>query len=188
MAQDRSRNNAHLPDGTPVTNRMQALIDGTLQISELDDEELLKGKLRNKAGNFGGRPGKAIPREFHTAIVREITQRADRRILPRLEESQDVIREIMLNKRAPAIARFTAAAYTWERIQGKIPDKLIQETTIRKFEDLIDGGKLLIDLPDPKAIDAIKPGEGSDADVVDAEIVEDTPPKHVRKTHRRLRQ
>lgn len=180
MAENRSRRNSKDSSGTPLRDRYQALVDGDLKIGDLDDQELLRGMLRNKAGGFGGRPGKAIPREFHTAIVREITLRADRRILPRLEEAQDTMREIMLNPRAPAVARIEAAKYTWERIQGKIPDKLIQETTIRKFEDLIEGGKLLIDLPDPQAVTAAV------EDIVDAEVVEEKP-KVVRKTHRRPR-
>lgn len=177
-----SRKNNRLPD------RYQAFVDGDIKMSDLDDEEILKGQIRNVNGSFGGKPPLVIPREFHVQMVKELIHRNDRRILPRLEEAQDVIRDIMLNPRAPAIARLAAATYTWERIAGKMPEKMQVDTVVRKFEGLINDGTLLIDLPDPKAIES-----KDQRDIVDAEVVmdvegstEDKPAK-VSAIHRKRR-
>lgn len=129
-----------------VPSRYQLFIDGTLDVSELDDEELIRGQIKDKNGEFRGRPPRAIPREFHTAVVRELLHRAEGRLKGHLNLAMDTFVEIAANKRAPAIARIQAAQYLWERIAGKIPDKQIVEASIKKWE--ADLGGLLVDVED----------------------------------------
>lgn len=162
MPKGTSRSNNALPGehrdelAIRATDRYQALLNGTLSVEDLDDDEIIKGRLRDKHGGFRGRPPYLIPRVIHQRAVKELMHRADMSILSNLEDAQKAVAEIMNNPRAPAIARLEAAKYMWERIQGKIPDKVELDTTVRKFETLIEGGHVVVDV-----------------DIEDAEIVEE---------------
>ena len=162
MPKGTSRTNKALPGkdekglAVRATDRYQAMLNGTLSVEDLDDDEIIRGQLRDKNGQFRGSAPLLIPRVFHQRAVKELMHRADMSILSNLTDAQKAVADIMNNPKAPAIARLEAAKYMWERIQGKIPDKVELDTTIRKFETLIEGGHVLVDV-----------------DIEDAEIVEE---------------
>jgi hypothetical protein len=118
-----------------VPPRYRAFLSGELTAADLDDEEIRRGQLRDKNGTFAGRPSNVIPREFHEAIAKEALDRMNGRLSRMVSLSVDVLTEIALNKRAPAVARNQAAIYLLERVVGKIPDKVQQEVVMKKFEN-----------------------------------------------------
>lgn len=121
---------------TVVPNRYQAFIDGTLSVEDLDHEELIRGQIRNKNGDFGGGAPRSIPRSFHTAVVRELVHRGDGKLKAHLDLAIDTMAEIAGNKRANPQARIQAAQYLWERVAGKIPDKHIVEASVKRWENV----------------------------------------------------
>lgn len=173
-----SRNN-RLPD------RYQMLLSGDLHIEDLDDEELARGQLRNKNGEFTGRPPLAIPNTMYKRVVEVMTQRVEAAQLGHLGDMYDVLFSIATNPGARPDARNTAAIYIIERLTGKIPDKAVIQQQISIWDQMIggpEGAELIVDLEVTPAIGV------REEDIVDAEIVEDEPPvkpKPVRKTRRR---
>lgn len=136
-----------------VTNRYQQIIDGTLKISDLDDEEIFRGRLRDKNGGFTGRHPLAIPTAFHDAVVRELIKRAHKKMEAQVEPMIIVLQEIAANPRTPADARYKAATYLMERVLGKVPDRQIVTATIAKWEQ--DLTSLVVDISDEE-IDEIE--------------------------------
>ena len=158
---------------TQVPDRYKALLDGTMSIEELDDEELLRGKLRAVDGTFKGRDSGLIPRSMHKAVVKEVVNRTEKGLLPNLQTMYEVLQEIATNPRAPAVARNQAAIYVIERVSGKTPDKVEIHADVRKFEQLEGAGLLMdIEVEPQKALPPVP-----DPNVVDAEIVEEPKPK-----------
>lgn len=49
---------------------MDAIEDGTFTLDMLDDEEILRGRLRTSAGDFRGRPPAVIPHALAVELVR----------------------------------------------------------------------------------------------------------------------
>lgn len=175
------------PEGEPwpkrakLTPRMQAIADGRIPVDELDDEELLRGVLRDKNGNIGGKPPIAIPREMHRAVVEEVIRRTEGSLIGDLEDMYDVLKQIALSKSAAAVARNQAAIYIIERISGKIPEKSQVNVQISKFEELVESGTILYDLEAKGALPSAAE-ESSDDNIVDAEVID-----AVQKTRRRYK-
>ena len=164
---DSSKRNARVPD------RYQALVKGEMSVEDLDDDELIQGRLRAVDGTFKGRVPNAIPRSLHKAVVKELVSRTERRLLADLEDMYAVLREIAEAPRAPAVARVQAATYLIERVSGKTPDKVEIHADVRKFEQLEGAGLLMdIEVEPQKALPPVP-----DPNVVDAEIVEEPKPK-----------
>ena len=60
-----------------VPSRYDDFLDGKLSVEDLDHEEQIRGQIRNRNGEFGGRPPTVIPRSFHQAVVREFVHRGE---------------------------------------------------------------------------------------------------------------
>jgi len=163
---------------TEVTDRYQALLDGTIKIEDLETDELIQGKLFNKNGDFRGRPPLMIPRTMHNAIVRELVHRTESGLFADYDHMYEVLVGVATNERVNAQARVQAAIYVIERISGKIPDKTEMSLEVRKFEQMVEEGKLMIDLGELPALTS-----QAHEVVVDAEVVEEkpTPPPRVKR-------
>lgn len=131
-----------------ASDRMQMLIDGEIKIEDLDDEELRRGQLRSKDGDFRGRPPQLIPRTFHEAIVRELIERGNAKLRDNLEASLSVITQMAMNPKTPARERLAAAQYVVERTMGKIPEKQIVQAQVAKWEAQMED--VVFDIPDGK--------------------------------------
>lgn len=143
---------------------------GELSVEDLDDEELMRGQIRNKNGTFG-KPPLVVPRSFLTRLAAEMQARVEAELRGDLPAMYAVMREQALNPKTRPDVRHESAKYIIERVTGKIPDKSIVQQQITIWDNLLagqDSAELIVDLPPaelPKAVD----------NVVDAEIVEDTP-------------
>lgn len=126
--------------------RMQEFLDGKISIEDLDDEELRRGQIRSKDGDFRGRPPQLIPRKFHEALARELVSRAETTLRSNMDAALGVITQMAMNPRTPARERLAAAQYVVERTMGKIPDKQIVQAQVAKWEAamedvIIDAGE-----------------------------------------------
>lgn len=154
-----------------MPDRYQALVDGTLKVEDLTDEELLRGMMADKRGGFSGAPPKVIPRAMYQAAIKELIGRKENGLLADLEDMYDVLREVAQSPRAQAAARVQAAIYLIERVSGKITDKTELSVSIKKYEQLAESGDLIMDLDD----------------IEDAEVVEETKAIEAKPAVRRTR-
>lgn len=132
------------PDGTLVPRTWESVANGQLPWSELDDDEIGKGKLRDANGQFRG--ANAIPRKLIPELTRRLKERYDDALRERLIEAQQVYFDVMADTSAGAADRLRAAAYVQERLIGKVPDKVEVVAEVKPWEGLIEG--ILADVPE----------------------------------------
>jgi hypothetical protein len=97
------------------------LLDGTLDIGELDEEELARGYPRAADGSFRN-PPVVIPRAIHARMMRELFERANLKLRENLTEATSTMTSIMNNADLDPKVRMDAAKWVVERLMGKTPD------------------------------------------------------------------
>jgi hypothetical protein len=117
-----------------VSERMQKFLDGEIAIEDLTNEEITRGQLMSKDGDFKGRPSDMIPRKFYDAVVRETIKRTNEKFREEIEPSIRVLAQIRDNPRAHADARYKSAVYLLERSLGKVPEKTEMKVEVAKWE------------------------------------------------------
>lgn len=117
-----------LPDGSveqrgliSIPPRIAGLLDGTLPIESLDDEELARGYPRAEDGSFRN-PPLVIPRAIHSRMMRELFNRSADHLKQNLREAVEVMTSIANNPANEAKVRMDAAKWIVERVMGKTPD------------------------------------------------------------------
>lgn len=152
-----------------LTPRMRDLAEGRLSVEDLDFEELSRGQLRDKNGNFTGAKPALLPRAWHERVAREMVLRGESEFRKDFDGALRAMSQLALNERTPSRERFLASQYIIERIMGKIPDKVETKTEVTVFDAAIENGDFLVDLgEDPKAIEpAVDEGPMGDVHVQD---------------------
>jgi uncharacterized protein YecE (DUF72 family) len=97
------------------------LLDGTLDLAELDEEELARGYPRAADGSFRN-PPVVIPRAIHARMMRELFERANQKLRENLTEATTTMTSIMNNTEYDPKVRMDAAKWVVERLMGKTPD------------------------------------------------------------------
>lgn len=140
----------HNPDGTTrqrglinVTPRVAALLDGSLDVADLDEEELARGYPRAEDGSFRGRPT-VIPTAVHQRIQRELFARAGEKLRTNLLGAVEAMTDIATDKEQDAATRMKAAQWVVERIMGKTPDVQVnmEEKRYEKLLSEMDRGAI----------------------------------------------
>lgn len=134
--------------------RWQKLLDGEITVEDLDMEELIQGKVKNKNGQFSSRPPKRVPAELFKTFKAEFHKRAQERFESYTEAAMDALASVATNTRQPGVARVQAANALLERSLGKVTDKVQQEVIVKKWEE--NFGDLLVDVPEPEDDLAVK--------------------------------
>lgn len=93
-------------------------------VATLTPEELVRGKLRDKNGNFTGRPPTWVPAEFHRACIRELMRRGKELWQLNYLEAITAMTEVATGrvKGVRASDRIKAAQFVIERLEGKTPE------------------------------------------------------------------
>ena len=146
---------------TPMT--MEQFVEG------LSDEELVRGRLRDKNGNFTGAPPSWVPREFHRACVRELLRRGQELWREHYLDAIAAMTNIATDPRADPKDRIKAATFVIERIEGKVPERL-EITAEEPWQAVIS--EIVADVPD-EAITRARHGVEQAQQIIDAEIVEE---------------
>jgi len=135
----------HLPDGTMrkrnavnVAPRVRDLLDGTISIEDLDDEELVRGYMRAKNGTFAGRAPRVVPKAIHDRMIRELFARADDMLRASLLDSVRVMSEVAADITATPGERLKAAQWIYERVRGKVPTDVHITGEMKPYEELLD--------------------------------------------------
>lgn len=135
-------------------SRYQQLMDGELTVDDLDDEEIMNGKCKDKDGHFRGRPPKTFPRALHDALHKEYQKRMQEKLNDYGELAISTLADVASSRMAAAPARVRAAEVLLERTMGKVPDKIFSEVSIKPFEEGIEG--LLVDVEDDNVVPITK--------------------------------
>lgn len=176
-------------DETGMT--MEEFVEG------LSIEELVKGQIKNKNGTFAGKPPKWVPRAFHRACLNELMKRGKEmwqmNYLAAIEAMTEIASGRGAGKHATPGERIRAAQTVIERMEGKVPERLMLSAE-EPWQAAIEG---IVAEVTPEALArgyrALEIAEGTMeelADVVDAEVVEDfddEPPVQPVRSKRRRR-
>lgn len=134
--------------GSDVTMRVRGrtamLISGELDVADLDDEELARGRCKDKNGRFTGKPPLVVPRSLHDRMRKELLLRGDKLFAENYTEAVRVMANIAMDPRAENKDRIKAAQYVIERIAGKVPDK-VELSAADPWQTIID--RIVVDDP-----------------------------------------
>jgi hypothetical protein len=151
-----------------VPSRYQKLIDGELDFADLDEEELFRGRLRGADGHFRGRPPLVIPHGMHQAYVDHVTMRLEQNLISELPDIMDTLISMATgggedDTGVAMDVRARVGMYLTDRILGRPTERKEVAVNVQaKWEQVLSGGSILVDIPDP--------------DIIDAELVEDPAP------------
>jgi len=87
----------------------------------LDPEELASGRLRDRNGNFGGRPPSMVPRAFHLACQRELKRRFELLFSQEVLGIAEAYLKMAQNPNLKEETRAKMLQYAMERVFGGIP-------------------------------------------------------------------
>lgn len=130
-----------------VQGRMAQFMAGEITMADLDTEELLKGQLRADDGTFRGRPPKLIPREMHDEMVRELLARGDQLIRESFVDAIEAFKSIAKDRSLEPRDRLKAAQYLWERVAGKLADRVDLKVAMQPWE--LDVKGIIANIPEP---------------------------------------
>ena len=129
--------------------RLDMLLSGELLIEDLDDEEIARMQLRDKNGDFKGRPSSYVPRELALAFRQESYRRFQSAMGEMLPNALKAHREMLDSRHlAPGdAARLSAIKEVYERTFGKVAATSDVHLTVDKgktFDDVLD--EVLVDV------------------------------------------
>lgn len=166
-------------------------------VAQLSVEELVRGKFRDKNGKMQGRPPKFVPREFQQACLRELMTRGQEMWMKNYLAAVQAMTDIACGRGVGAVAtpseRLKAAQFVVERMEGKIPERLVVSND-QPWQTVLDG--IVAEVPQ-EAIEAGRAAlaaaneaagtivDGEVIDVLDDDYEEDPPPRPVRSRRRR---
>jgi hypothetical protein len=108
-----------------LRGRYAQLLNGTLSVEDLDDEELAQGRLKSSDGSFRGRPPRVIPADLVQAMRREWLSRAEAKLRDALmEKGIGTLVSLAENEDVDPAVRLRAADKIIERTMGKVPDRV----------------------------------------------------------------
>jgi hypothetical protein len=145
-----------------VSKTTADILDGLEDVTEWDEEELLRGQRRSKNGNFVGRPPKVIAQAVYIERHRRTMKKATELLRQNTLKAVRVLVTVATDETAPRAVRVQAAQLIIERVLGKTP------ATIEIKADPAPWLRAL------KGAIQITPGDDDfEDDFIDAEIIED---------------
>lgn len=153
-------------DLDPVNSKLRQLLDGTLSVQALDNEELTYGIPRCDDGKFSAKAAwqaAQMPRKLKHEMYRELYKRADDLLHSGLLGSLQSIIELATEPATEDNVRFQAAKYIFERLRGKTPDVMVH-TQEAPWEVVLAGVQRG---PRPARAERIEDGNVEEADVVE---------------------
>lgn len=126
-------------DGVVIPRTMSKVIDGTIPVSEMDDDELAKGNLKDVNGVFTAPPPRLLPKTVSDKRVREQMARVQEGFMAVALRATAVAIEVMDDATNSGSERLSAAKYVHERFLGKVPDKVELQAEVKPWEGLVGG-------------------------------------------------
>lgn len=125
-------------------------------VAQLSPEELVRGQIKDKNGRFSGAPPTWVPRAFHRACVAELMKRGRHLWMDNYLVAIEAMTKVAAGqvKGASTADRLRAAQYVIERLEGKIPEKVVV-TNEQPWAVVLDG--IVAEVPD----EAIQRGQSA---------------------------
>lgn len=94
-------------------------------VEELTPEELARGQLADRNGEFRGRPPAMVPRAFQQSCVKEIQRRFNEKVQGRLLSATDELIEMSRSGFLDGKDRAKVLIYLLERVMGPVPKTVV---------------------------------------------------------------
>jgi hypothetical protein len=133
--------------------RWQALIDGDMSVQDLEDDEILTGRLRMDNGKLAPRGVNVIPRRLHEAMMRELKFRMQNKFAEEIEGAIDQLVWVMYNGETRDMVKLQAAQTIIERVLGKVESKQTVTLEATPWQQAIEAGDLLVDVDQQPILD-----------------------------------
>lgn len=122
-----------------VTGRMKQLIEGTISVDDLDDEELQRGQVKDQNGRFTGSKSDMVPRKLHDEMMRRILKRGAEKWRTDYFAAIDAVVGIMKDEDLDANIRLKAADMVLNRVAGKAIEKVELSVEVKPWEHMLTG-------------------------------------------------
>jgi hypothetical protein len=154
----RATNRASIPSESSsevvLPSRLQQLLDGYLDVKDLDMDELRLGKIRNNDGSLPKGPAARLPPGLTSRIAREYRTQLQAEFDKYGKDAIDTITDVMYRGEGASafqgqkdgVKRLEAAKYVIERIIGPIPSKSEVTTNVTVWEGMQETGGLFVDV------------------------------------------
>ena len=117
------------------TERWARLLDGSLTVHDLDDEEVARMKVKGRDGSFGG-SRRAIPSHLAQQFHQEIIRRAEADMRGSLSKAVALLGKVIDDPEARHSDQIKAAQLLMDRVMGKTPETVVLKAEDR-FADLL---------------------------------------------------
>lgn len=122
-----------------VSPRLKALQEKTLSVADLDEEELIRGQVRDSDGKFRRGPERKIPRELHDELMRRILETGTDTLKKNYLSALGTIVDLMEDTNVDDGLRAKLAIYVVERFAGKTPDVVQATVEVKPWERIMHG-------------------------------------------------
>lgn len=137
-ARARAEREARAEAGIPEPkSRLLQLLAGDIEVRELDDDELRKGKCRDRLGEFAG-PDQLWPRKIAQQRTAELLRRGQDRATSLVPSMMKVLMGIALDPLAKEADRIKAANILLERGAGRVTEHVVVHSS-DPWQDILDG-------------------------------------------------
>jgi plasmid stability protein len=126
-------------------DRWARLLDGSLTVRDLDDEEIANMQVRAADGTFGGKRRNSIPSHLAQQMRAESVRRANDMLRTAGPKAVKRLLEIAEDPDTKDTDAIRALALVMERALGKVPDKVIVEGVDRWGQTLNDVTDVAVD-------------------------------------------
>lgn len=155
-------------------------------VAGMSVEELVRGRLRGSNGKFNGRPPKWVPREFQQACLQELMTRGQELWLGNYIEAIQAMVQIAKGQGVGAQAtpgeRLKAAQFVIERLEGKVPERLVVSQE-QRWQTVLEG--IVAEVSDEQVIAGRRALEGGNGTIIEGEVADEDPPAPARSRRRR---
>ena len=141
-AKEEKRKQAEAEGRETGTQRWARLLDGSLTVRELDDEEITRMKVRAKDGSFN--KGRVLPSHIAQQFHHEAIRRSNDKLRSAAPEAVQALIDIGKNPAVKESDRVRALMYVVDRALGKTPENVVLKSE-DKFADLLDDAASLLD-------------------------------------------
>jgi hypothetical protein len=161
-------------DGSPrlrgvirISESVSEVLEDPSKVDEWDDEELRRGRRRDRNGKFTGRDPVVIPTAVYREMVRRSIRKAEVEMTTNLEAACKMLTGVIGDMEAEDRDRIKAAEILLNRVMGKEATKVELSSKSPLFLGIIQAG--IVAGGEPVAI-----GVGADEDdIIDADVVDD---------------
>lgn len=119
----------------------KAIMEGEVDVSQFDDEELRRGRQRDRNGQFRGKPSTVVPRAVYEELRRRTVTEFYEMVRQELMPSMEVVVAMAKGEIPADPTRLKAAENIVNRFVGKVPETVNLNAIEKKpWEDAIEAG------------------------------------------------